>query len=113
MQNYFTDAELKCKCCGKLIIDELFLAKLNAARAMAGFPFIITSGYRCIKHNADVGSTSANHTSGKAADIKCIYSGERYIMVQTMFYAGMLGIGISKGFIHCDINRSLKSLWTY
>jgi uncharacterized protein YcbK (DUF882 family) len=113
MQNYFTDSELKCKCCGKLIIDELFLAKLNAARAIAEFQFIVTSGYRCIKHNADVGSTSSNHTSGKAADIRCLDSFDRFYMVRAMLEAGMLGIGISKEFIHCDINRSSRDLWTY
>ena len=113
MEQYFRNDELRCKCCGALTIDAVFRMRLNLARHLAGFPFIVTSGYRCWKHNIDVGSTSSNHTSGQAADIKCLDPFDRFFMVQAMFKAEMLGIGINKEFIHCDINRSRKALWTY
>ena len=113
MRNYFTDSELKCKCCGLNIIDEDFLDRLNRARELAGFPFNVNSGCRCAKHNRAVGSTSLNHVSGKAADIKCVDAHERWHMVDAMLRMGMLGIGIGKDFIHCDTNRTTPCIWTY
>lgn len=113
MKNYFTDSELKCKCCGDCLIDQDFLDRLNHARYGAGFPFNVTSGYRCEKHNRDVGSTSINHVSGKAADIQCVDARKRYEMVRAMIEAGMLGIGIGKFFVHCDTNRTTPCIWTY
>lgn len=113
MNNYFTDDELKCRCCGVLIIDRDFREKLNIARFFAGFPFILDSGYRCPKHNKDEGSTSTNHTSGKAADIKCTNDRERYKMLIALIGAGMLGLGLGKNFIHADTNRTAPAIWTY
>ena len=113
MKQYFTDNELRCKCCGKLVINQDFRDRLNKARFYAWFPFVVNSGYRCEKHNSDVGSTSLNHVAGKAADIKCVDAHDRYIMVQSMINAGMLGIGIGPKYVHCDINRELGHIWTY
>jgi zinc D-Ala-D-Ala carboxypeptidase len=113
MKNYFSDYELRCKCCDALVVDEDFLRRLNNARMIAGFPFVITSGYRCPKHNAEVGSTSTNHTSGKAADIQCLSDNERYRMLNALIIAGMMGIGVGKDFIHADTNRLTLAVWTY
>ena len=113
MTGYFTESELECKCCGRKKIDKLFLAKLNYARELAGFPFIINSGYRCPEHNAKVGSTSGNHVAGKAADIRCFDAKTRFKMVTAMTSAGMLGIGVNKTFVHCDINRTHAVMWLY
>lgn len=113
MEQYFTDDELKCKCCGALIIDTVFRIRLNLARHLAGFPFRITSGYRCEKHNKEVGSTSLNHVRGMAADVKCVDSKQRFLMVRAMQQAALLGIGIGKTFVHCDTNRTNPSIWTY
>lgn len=113
MRNYFTDSELKCKCCGKFIFDQDFLDRLNHAREIAGFPFNVNSGYRCEKHNRAVGSTSLNHVDGKAADIKCADSWDRYRMVAAMIQAGIPGIGIGKTFVHGDTNRTTPCIWTY
>jgi len=113
MTEYFTESELECKCCGKKKIDKLFLAKLNYARESAGFPFIVDSGYRCPKHNAEVGSTSGNHVSGKAVDIRCFDANKRIRMVAALIAAGMLGIGVNKTFVHCDTNRTGTAMWLY
>lgn len=113
MQNYFSNDELKCKCCGALKMDDDFIKCLNAARMIAKIPFRVTSGFRCEAHNEKVGSTSANHTSGKAADIACLHSNDRYLMIQALLMAGMKGIGIDENFIHCDINRDDPVLWLY
>jgi len=71
---HFHSTEFKCKCgCGKIYIEEKLVnrletlfAKLNASKC------IISSGYRCKKHDKAVGgSGTGQHTKGKAAD--CVY----------------------------------------
>lgn len=113
MENFFSDRELQCKCCGALVIDAIFLHVLNDARNIYGHEFVINSGYRCQKHNKEVGSKSQNHVRGKAADIQCSTSLERYVMVRALQLAGMRGIGIGQNFIHADFNHESQALWTY
>lgn len=113
MKNYFTSDEMKCPCCGKSEMDPDFMEKLNMARDLAGIPFIVVSGYRCEAHNKEVGSTSSNHTMGRAADINCGKGRDRYAMDRAMIEAGMMGIGIGETYIHCDTNRPHPVLWTY
>lgn len=110
--NYFSDEELKCKCCGRLIIDDVFLFRLNWARHLAGFPFVVDSGYRCPKHNAEEKSTSNNHVVGKAVDLFCIDNYIRYIIIASCITAGILGIGIGKNYLHLDTNRTIALIWT-
>jgi zinc D-Ala-D-Ala carboxypeptidase len=113
MKNYFTDDELKCKCCGALVFDKDFRYKLNLARTVAGFPFIVGSGYRCPKHNKEVKSTSDNHVVGKAVDILCDDPGKRYWLLNALVIAGILGIGAGPTFVHGDSNRTEPVLFTY
>uniref|UniRef100_A0A6M3JEP6 Putative peptidase n=1 Tax=viral metagenome TaxID=1070528 RepID=A0A6M3JEP6_9ZZZZ len=96
-------------------MDALFLVQLEKAREIAGVPFIVTSGYRCEKHNAEVGSTSNNHTSGKAADIKADDGPTRGKILKGLYLAGFRRIGISfKGnFIHADSMDKIESCWSY
>ena len=112
---YFKPEEFACKCCGKHPIDSVFLAQLERAREIAGVPFVITSGYRCPKHNAEVGSTSKNHTSGKAADIKAASGPERGKILKGLYRAGFTRIGISfeKNFVHADSMDDIESCWHY
>lgn len=110
---YFGMDEFKCSCCGKVKMDTLFLAQLDNARDYAGVPFFINSGYRCEKHNAEVGSTSRNHTSGKAADISCTTGPIRIKMVMGLIRAGFRRIGIKKSFIHADSMDDVESMWMY
>ena len=113
MQSFFTADEMKCRGCGKLVMDETFMGKLNLARWIAGVPFVVNSGYRCPKHNKEVGSTSDNHTKGKAADIQCRSGASRFELIKALIGAGMMGIGIGKSFIHADTNRETTAIWTY
>jgi uncharacterized protein YcbK (DUF882 family) len=90
-----------------------FLNLLDNAREESTISFTITSGYRCPKHNKEVGSTSTNHTSGKAADIKCFDGYSRLKIIAALIKVGFRRIGIGKDFIHCDINHSVESIWLY
>ena len=71
---HFHSTEFRCKCgCGKIYIDETLVnnleklfAKLNASKC------IVSSGYRCSKHDKAVGgSGGGQHTKGRATD--CVY----------------------------------------
>ena len=107
---YFKDDEFKCKCgCGFDITDEL-KRKLNIMRESAGVPFVITSGARCVKHNAAVGGKADSaHTRGLAVDIKYQSSHAAYAMEKVFYANGIKRIGRNhaKKFIHIDIDEAL------
>jgi zinc D-Ala-D-Ala carboxypeptidase len=107
--------EFKCKHCGKLILDSTFFAMACRAREISDTPYIITSGYRCEAHNAAVGSTSKNHPSGKAMDIKATDGPSRGKILKGLYLAGFRRIGISfkGGFIHADSMDDVESCWPY
>lgn len=124
---HFTRAEFRCRgtdCCGgsNLIADD-FVDMLDLLRDDCGFPFPITSGYRCPVHNARVSSTGAAgpHTTGRAADIAV--SRERaYKVLQLALQMGFTGIGVQQRgggrFIHLDTlengpGRPRPVVWSY
>ena len=75
---WFKEKEFVCRCCGELppfakentvaLVHEV----LDPARERLGKPIIVNSGYRCAKHNREVGgATNSQHMKGEAADIRC------------------------------------------
>lgn len=110
---YFKLDEFKCKCCGQAKMDDTFLSMIDDARDIAGIPFKINSGYRCPKHNKEVGSTSKNHTSGKAADISATTGPARFKIISALLDAGFTRIGIARTFIHADSMDLTESIWFY
>jgi len=96
-------------------MDFEFMQRLDEARHQLGFPFPITSGYRCPKHNAAVSSTGLKgpHTTGRAADIALSYTGARKAL--TLLSQNFTGIGIQQRgegrFIHVDLLQ--PRLWSY
>ena len=110
--NYFPDSEMACPCCGRCDMDIDFMERLNLARHDANLPFVINSGFRCEKHNKEVGSTSANHTDGKAADIKCGIGFYRVVIVKSLLKY-FSRIGLHKEFIHVDSTDNISSMWLY
>jgi len=112
----FTFEEMSCPCCGKIAIDPKFLEKLELARELAGISFPINSGFRCPAHNKAVGSSSGNHVSGRAVDIKCTMGHERRLILNGLVGAEFNRIGIGKTYIHADTMDELgspKSYWVY
>ena len=75
---YFKLEEFRCRCCGGLPPDAqeniraLVEAVLDPARERYGGPVTVNSGYRCAKHNREVGGVPASqHLRGEAADVCC------------------------------------------
>ena len=113
---HFTIDEFRCPDCGKAEMNEDFLEALDKARDIAGVPFIITSGFRCKKHNKQVGGKpNSAHLRGLAADIAVQDNKVRFIIVQALLQAGFKRIGIAKKFIHCDMDmtKPYPRIWVY
>lgn len=84
-------------------INELSILRLDRARQIAGFPFIVNSSYRSPAYEVSKGrSGTSAHCLGRAFDIKCRSSRERFLIVKAALEAGFLRIGIYPNFVHVD-----------
>ena len=115
-----TDAMLTCSCgCGRMEMDDLFMAKLDAIREECGFGFRVTSGFRCPKHNNNVSSTGERgpHTTGRAIDIAAPSSSMRLAIMEAAQRQQFRRFGIAKTFIHLDDLRESdgfpEGIWSY
>jgi zinc D-Ala-D-Ala carboxypeptidase len=114
---HFTPKEFTCD--GLNVFGEMdpeLLQMLDNAREMAGVPFVITSSYRTLSHNAKVGGKiHSAHLKGMAVDIAAPNSEARYAMVGGLIKAGFRRIGIGKDFIHTDIDPEKPQgvFWMY
>ncbi|MDY0261996.1 D-Ala-D-Ala carboxypeptidase family metallohydrolase [Syntrophotalea acetylenica] len=113
----FSRREFACHCgCGADDISPRLVAILQQMREALGAPLIITSGVRCLEHNARVGSKSNSaHVAGLAVDIECTGSRLRHALVALAVQAGINRIGIGRRFVHLDISETLPQqvLWLY
>ena len=73
---HFKLDEFRCRCCGGLPPDAqeniraLVEAVLDPARERYGGPVTVNSGFRCTKHNREVGGVPASqHLRGEATDV--------------------------------------------
>jgi hypothetical protein len=113
---HFKIDEFKCPCCGKAEMSEKHLEMIDKARDLADVPFVITSGYRCPEHNAEVGGkANSEHVTGEGSDIKAVGSRERFKIIDGLIAAGFTRIGIGADFIHAgsDETKSPDVCWTY
>lgn len=112
----FWKREFYCGCCGKQFMDKAFVMMLQYARDVACIPFDISSGWRCLVHNAAVGgSPGSSHMIGMAVDIRCTNSQDRWTIVMALKKAGFRRIGIGKDFIHVDNDpaKVQNVIWVY
>lgn len=106
---HFSRDELACKCgCARMEIPREFLNKLENLRQACGFPFTISSGYRCPDYNARVSGTGRAGPHTKAAVDVQVAGANAWVLVSMATRYGFRGIGVSqKGahgsrFIHLD-----------
>ena len=119
---YFEKREFDCPCCGKNEMQPAFLRKLDRARHDAGFPFVVTSGYRCPDYNDEISSTGKDgpHTTGRATDVHVVGNNARRLVRLAEEFTG-IGIhqrGPHRGrFIHLDDlqppNHPRPWVWSY
>ncbi len=97
-------------------MQETTLAMLDDARAIAGIPFRINSGFRSKSHNAYIGGSKySSHCYGYAVDIHCTDSRARSIIIDSLREAGFNRFGISNTFIHVDNDpeKDPNVIWLY
>lgn len=118
LSEHFVSSEFDCHgsgCCLETTINEKLVEYLEKIREHFKQPITITSGYRCLIHNKNVGgATGSRHTKGDAADIVVKGTTPRAV-AQYAESIGILGIGLyetqSDGyFVHID-TRDYKSFW--
>lgn len=97
-------------------MDKKFLVMLDKARDIAGIPFEINSGYRTDYQNNKVGGKeNSSHLVGRAADIHCNSSRDRFTIITALIAVGFERLGVAKTFIHVDndINKDKRVAWIY
>ena len=68
---FFNINEFKCPCCHQVTISEALVVTLDMIRAVWSAPIVVKSGFRCKKHNAEMGGMAdSRHLIGCAVDIK-------------------------------------------
>lgn len=101
----FNLREFACKCCGTVKIDSELVERLQVLRNRIKRPIIITSGYRCPKHNREVhGGENSYHVQGLAVDIVVKDYGldELENLARAVGFKG-IGVYKSQNFIHVDL----------
>lgn len=113
----FTREEFKCPCgCTRQMVDSELAEKLQLIRDKVDRPLKITSGYRCILHNAAVGGSSGSkHRYGMAADWRTANRSINPVALGILAVeAGFGGVGIywygNYAFVHAD-TRNAKATW--
>ena len=113
---HFDKSEFVCPCCGRADMDFRFMRALDSTRQNAGVPFVVTSGFRCEKHNFKVGGEeNSAHLRGTAADVRVQGSLERMKIVRTALAVGFRRVGIGTGFVHLDLDDENPQdvMWVY
>ena len=114
LSTHFSRNELQCRCCGRLRIDSRLLDGLEKLRALAGVAIIVHAGYRCPKHNQEVGGVPhSEHLQGLAADIELpgVSLQRAYELALEVPQFAQGGIGAyDGGFLHVDV-REHSARW--
>ena len=115
---HFQEKEFnKCSpSCSLQDMDQRTINRLDAAREIAGIPFVLNSAYRPEEWEKEHARTGTGaHPERRAVDIKCNTLRNRFLIVNALIKAGFTRIGIAKTFIHADDSEKLDSLvmWLY
>lgn len=113
LSDHFDSSEFACHCgCGSCEADSELLKVLEELRTHFGRPVIITSGYRCETHNANVGGAKkSQHLFGKAADVRVPgISADKVHAYLIQKYPNQYGIGKYENWTHIDV-RNVKARW--
>lgn len=110
MPKYFTEKEFtRCTpSCSMRDMDGEFLDLLDRIREKAGTPLVLNCAYRSREYDRIKGRTgNSAHTRGRAVDIRCNTSANRYRIVSAALACGVTRIGIGKTFVHLDNDKTL------
>lgn len=114
----FNSTEFDCHgngCCSTTTVDPKLVEYLQKIRDHFGKSVTVTSGYRCAKHNKNIGgATKSYHAKGQAADIvvKGVAPAEvaKYAESISVKGIGLYETNKDGHFVHID-TRTTKSFW--
>lgn len=114
---YFSAKEQSCSCCNQTKDNEVLMNMLEFARIKAGVPFVITSWYRCEKHEESIKNPTSSHIKGKAVDIAFRDNIHKFKILKALLDVGFERVGINDKlkFLHCDIDldKTRPTLFSY
>ena len=116
---HFNAREFRCKCGREhdFQLDDALIEKLEKLYAALNCSQIqVTSGFRCVAHDKNVGgSGTGQHTLGKAADICCYGQDEQPISSKTVCckaqdtgFTGIANINAAYIYTHVDVRSGGK-----
>lgn len=115
--DYFVPEEFAncCPPCKMSQLSDQLLKMLDLARHIYGKPIVITSAYRSRQYELSKGRTgTSSHVLGLAVDIRCSNSVDRLDLVSALLSVGFRRIGISRNFVHVDIDPDkVQCMWLY
>lgn len=97
-------------------MEKEFLDRLERSRSDAATAYKLTSAFRCINYNLSVGGKpDSAHRCGRAVDIACTTSYNRFLILNALIRNGFTRIGIASDFIHVDDDPTKPDwvIWTY
>jgi zinc D-Ala-D-Ala carboxypeptidase len=103
VSTHFTVRELACPCCGERGYRSELVTFLERIRGAFGRPIPIVSGYRCARHNREIGATQT-HATGLAVDL-AIRGMEAAELEAIAIFHGATGRGLGHDHVlrHLDI----------
>lgn len=76
---------------------------LNSIERVAG-PLLVTSGFRCCQHNADIGASQTSlHLDGIAADVDIFSPAQRYKFIASAIENDVPFIEVCTKHVHIDL----------
>lgn len=113
--DHFLLSECICPCCDRIKVVPGFYSHMELLERMRqelGSAIVINSGYRCEKHNAEVGGKPRSWHLIFATDVKPEDGDERKLLwlYRMALELGFGGIGKYETFIHLDM-RPEEARW--
>lgn len=115
---YFKPEEFK-RCtpaCDISQIEPFLLQQLDKLRERVHQPLVITSAYRSVEYEKQMGrSGSSAHCQGTAVDIRCHSVRNRFKILKEALSLGFTRIGIAQNYIHLDVSLTHDDevVWLY
>jgi len=115
VSEHFLMSDFICPCCDRLKIVPAFyrhVGLLEALMSRVGFPLVVTSGYRCGRHNRRVGGSAKSWHLLFATDVAPEDGGADRVMAiyEAALDSAFGGIGRYDGHVHLDL-RPERLIW--
>jgi len=107
ISKHFNLKEFECPCCNAVMLRPDLVELLEKIRKEIGKPIIVNSGYRCPKHNEEVGGKPHSyHLLGLAADVR-IKNFSPVELGRVAHEAGAPTVIVYRyrGFVHIDVRE--------